>query len=105
MNGLSGRAPWFSLEASADEITVIAHLPIPSEKEVCKCLSCPYADCRNCIGKRKDSFKPPHRPPIYDETIIRRLIDEGKTSREISVTVGCAERTAKRYIRKFVKSA
>lgn len=97
--------PWFSPEAAPSEVWVIARLPVAKSEDVCKCLSCPYADCRDCIGKRKDSFKESHRPPIYDEAVIRRLYLEGKNSREISETVGCAERTARRYIKKIVKSA
>lgn len=105
MNGLSGRAPWFSIEAGADEITVVAHLPFPTESEVCKCMKCPYAECRDCMGKRKDNFKEPHRPPIYDLTIIRRLVRSGWGYEKIMRETGCSESTARRYVKKYVTSA
>ena len=97
--------PWMSIDASGDELVVAAHLPYPTISEVEKCMNCPYAECRDCIRKRKDSFKPPHRPPVYDITVIQNLVRAGRTSKEISKEVGCAERTARRYIRKFVTSA
>lgn len=102
---IHGQAPWMTIEASADEIVLTAHLPYPTREEVCKCMSCPFSSCRDCIGKRKDEFREPHRPPVYDVTIIRRMVDEGRSSGEISSRVGCTERTARRYIRKFVRSA
>ena len=102
---MNGYLPWFSPEAAPSEVWVIARLPVAKSEEVCKCLSCPFAECRNCIGKRKDDFKAPHRPPVYDVTIIRQLVNSGADSKTISKEVGCSDRTARRYIRKYVVSA
>lgn len=102
---VSRELPWMSIDASGNEMVIAAHLPFPTLSEVEKCMNCPFDECRDCIRKHKDSFKEPHRPPLYDVTFIRRLVDEGKSSREISETVGCAERTARRYIRRFTASA
>lgn len=97
--------PWFSPEAAPSEVWVLARLPVAKSEDVCKCLSCPYADCRDCIGKHKDSFKEPHRPPSYDLTIIRRLVRSGGGYEKIMRETGCSESTARRYVKKYVTSA
>ena len=103
---IRGSAPWFSLEASADEIVIIAHLPIPTENEVCRCMNCPYSECKNCMGsgKEKLSGNTNGRPNVYDVNTITSLVKSGRSSREISRAVGCTERTARLYISKFKKA-
>ena len=102
---IHGKAPWFSVEAAPNELVIVAHLPYPTREEVEKCQNCPFDRCRDCIGKRKDTFKEPHRPPVYDVTIIRQLVSSGVGYEKIMDETGCSESTARRYVRKFVRSA
>ena len=105
MIDLHGAAPWFSIEAAPDEMVLVAHLPYPSENDVSKCMNCPYAECRDCIGKNKSYFKESHRPPVYDTATIRRLVYGGSGYESIMRELGCSESTARRYVKKFIKSA
>ena len=97
--------PWKALDARAEEMVVVANFPMPSRDEVEKCMHCPFEHCRDCIGKRKTEFKEPHRPPLYDVQVIQQLVMSGAGWRDVARETGCSENTARRYVKKFVRSA
>ena len=104
---MNGRLPWFSLEASADEIWLIACLPVANSEDVRRCMDCPYDECRNCMGpaSQRREHASVGRPTICDVEAIRRMVNEGMSNKEICEKLGCSRRTADRYIRRFAISA
>ena len=104
---MNGIRPWFSIDAGADEIVLVAHLPIPEAEDVDRCMNCPYAECRNCMGSREKRRKYDScgRPRICDIERIRRMVESGRTNREICESIGCSKSTVNRYKRMLVTSA
>ena len=104
---MNGYLPWLSIEAEADEIVLIARLPMPKAEDVERCMNCPYDDCLNCMGSKgqRRKYVSAGRPPVCDIEKIRRLVNAGRTNREICEEVGCSKPTLARYKRKLVMSA
>lgn len=101
---MNGCYPWFSVDAGASEVWLTVRFPVPDEDEVTRCMNCPYEDCRDCINGGAEK-KAPHRPLMYDEALIRRLVSSGKSNKEICNEVGCSRATAIRYRKRMVITA
>ena len=97
--------PWFSVDAAADEIWIIAHLPVAERNEVERCMGCPYEQCMDCMGINAKQRITPYGSgcgrPGCDIEKIRKMIEEGKSNREICKELRCSQRTANRYRARF----
>lgn len=99
--------PWLGPEAAPSEIWIVANLPVASRDDVDRCMHCSFPDCRNCMGAKgqRREHDSAGRPPVCDIEHIRRMVNAGKSNREICEELGCSKSTASRYRRKIVISA
>lgn len=81
--------PWNSIFAEkTDEYT---HITVAKQSEIERCLSCPYAQCVDCVCKKESAGKVGRPHTDYEE--IRRFAARGFSNLQISTILGVSERT------------